>query len=247
MVALCARAAAGSEYRDPTGYSFTYPEGWFIASSRREVTGGKPLPQEIQTWLDKNRADLNKVSVFLIRHGPEDFHENLHVAVLPFQAPINDRALKDLLKTLPEKFSSIGAKLENLEGRVQTTGNNESLVVEYQITLAGAASPMHQRQLYIPGGGKTYVVTCSGKADTFATYAPTFDTILASFKTPPPISKQVDSAAYRAGYIVGVVVGVLMVVVCFLGVAGIGLYFLIKSLTGAKHRQPRGDEPFRPN
>jgi hypothetical protein len=90
-------------------------------------------------------------------------------------------------------------------------------------------------------------VTCSGKADTFATYAPTFDQVLASFNTPPPISQQADSAAYRAGYIVGMVLGVLMIVSCFLGVMGIGLYFLIKSLTGAKHPQPRGDEPFRPN
>lgn len=52
--------------------------------------------------------------------------------------------------------------------------------------MPGETLPSRQRQVYIPGGGNTFIVTCTGEADRFDGYVPTFDSILASFKVPPP-------------------------------------------------------------
>lgn len=222
-----ARSTAGGEYRDPTGFSFVYPDGWFAVAAFQEGAIRETMPPEIQAWLEKNSIDFKKVSVLLVREGHEEFLENMNVVVVPDQLSLNDRSVKDLLNQLTQKYASMGMKLGKLEGQARKIGANQTYVVEYRIVFPFDDSPLIQRQVFIPSGGKTYVVTCTGKAETFADHAPTFESILASLKVPAPISQGFNWNRVLMTGIFGGVVG--------------GLFPLFKKFTAPRNRAPHAE------
>jgi hypothetical protein len=228
LLLLYVKSVAGGEFRSPAGYSFAYPEGWYVLADPRDRLDKMPLPPTIQAWFEKNHVDFSKVSAIAVRDGQGDFLENLNVVVSPGQMPVNDSTLKVLLEGIPKQVVSMGGKVEDLHGGVQKVGANEALAVEYRCTFPGTEFPMRQRQFYIPGG-KTYIVTCTGGADTFTEYAPIFENILTSFTVPAPIVQGFDwSKAILAG-IIGSVGGVLIT--------------LFKAIAGLRKPARRADEP----
>jgi hypothetical protein len=210
MVLLPARWTFGGEYSDPSGFSFTYPEGWFVAKSAHDAKDSIQVPPEIKSWMEKNNVDLGKASVILVRQGDEDFLENLNVVVTNGELAVSEHGLNELLKMLPQQYASIGAQVDHLEGRVQKHGANDTLVVDFQSKLPVVDTLLRQRQVFIPGGGKSFIVTCTGPAAKFGKYVPTFETIVASFKVPAPIGQGIDWVrVLRAGVTFGILGGVI--------------------------------------
>lgn len=115
---ICVGSTAAGEYRDPAGFSFTYPEGWVPVTSREALADTTGLPPEIKAWLDKNHVDFTKLSVALVREGDDEAREYMNVGVNPGQLAVNQSNLKDLLKLLPEKYREMGVKIENIGGRM---------------------------------------------------------------------------------------------------------------------------------
>jgi hypothetical protein len=89
-------------------------------------------------------------------------------------------------RTVPEQYESMGAKVDDFHGRIERVGANQAAVLEYRVTFSGQPAALRQKQVLIPGGGNTYVVTCAARADIFPEYARTFGDIVASMKVPPP-------------------------------------------------------------
>jgi hypothetical protein len=179
-------AAVGGEYNDPSGFSITYPDGWFSVAKFNAQVG--KLPQELRNWIAKNNIDLDKISVVVVRSGQDDFLENANVVVTPQEIPINDQSLKELVNGIKQQYRTLGISIDKLEGHEQQVGDNQVIILNFEGSMPAIPFLLRQRQMYLPGDGKSYIVTCTGKADTFATYSPIFDSILASFKTPPSIA-----------------------------------------------------------
>lgn len=194
------RLSAG-EYQDPSGFSFTYPDGLVAVTSLNKDT----LDPDYRRWVETNHIDLSRMSVSLVHNGKGDFRENLNVVVDPQQLPLEDSSVRKLLDGIPPKYRELGASVENLQGRLQRVGSNRAAVLDYQLTVPGVPFPMRQRQVLFAGGGKTFIVTCTARADTFAEYSATFDTILASFNGPPPLEdKPAGGFDWRRAVMMGI-------------------------------------------
>lgn len=197
--------ALAADYSDPSGYSFTYPDGWFAVAGSN-VDSGK-FPPEIQTWLKKNNVNLNQVSVIVLRPGQDDFIENANVVVERQQIPADGASAKKLSDMLTQQYRTMGATVKSMQARVQKIGEREAIILDIQVNFPGSSLLVQQRQVAFPGGGNTYIVTCTGKADTFAAHAPAFDAMLASFKVPAPIARTFDWNQVLITLAIGGVVG----------------------------------------
>lgn len=187
LFCLSSIAAAG-EHTDASGFSVKYPDDWTALSSETLAESEELFPQEIKNWLAKNHFDFNRVNLMLMRNGTEDFLENLNVLVGDQQIQINNESVAQLIKVLQTEYGAIGGAARNIRGKIQEIGSSNVIVIEYESELPGASFPLRQRQVYFPGGGKTYIITCTSKSDTFSRYAPVFDEILASVQVPAPTS-----------------------------------------------------------
>ncbi len=199
--------ASGGEYSDPSGFAFTYPDGWVVAASAQSTPVKDVLPPEIKDWLAKNQVDVTKVNVLLVRDGEDEFLENVNVVVNNREMPINDNSVRELLKLLPAQFAKLNAKVGSIDGKLEKLGANDAIVVDYQVTLPETDSPVKQRQVYLAGGGKTFIATCTATPASFSTYAPTFETILASFRVPASKSQLFDVESARIGMVAGAIGG----------------------------------------
>ena len=190
--------------------------------------GGCCSPKICRTWvgrtchkrskigLAQNRINLDQARAIVVRVGNEEFLENLNVVVTNQEIVAGDATILELKKGLPQQYVAIGIKLENMQGRVQKFGNHEVIVLDYTAHMPSVPFPLQQRQAYFPGGGKTYIVTCTGRADNFK-FAPVFDAMLASLQVPPPKPggfdwKQVGGmtlAGGVAGAVIGLAIGLL--------------------------------------
>jgi hypothetical protein len=144
------------------------------------------IPEETKNWIDKNKIDFSRVTMMLIREpkGREEFVENLNVVVDKQQLPLDDQSVKKLTDSIAKQYAAIGAKIENFESRVEKVASRDALVLEYKAQLPGAAAPFRQKQIYFPGGGKTFIVTCTASVASYDKYLPKFEKILDSFKVP---------------------------------------------------------------
>jgi hypothetical protein len=186
-----ARSASGKDYTDPSGFSFTHSDAW-VAFNRASLGDMRQaFPRELKNWISRNRIDFNQVAMVLVRNGRGDFLENLNVVVdQKQQIPVDDATVAQLKAMLPKQYLTMGIKVDDLKVSVGRFGTREAIVADYRAKLPGVPYTLRQKQAIFPGGGKTYTVTCTAKADAFPRYQPTFDKVLASFNVPPPAAVQ---------------------------------------------------------
>lgn len=208
VLLACGPAAAGGDYADPSGFSFTYPEGWVPITRAAMGDVNQFLPDELKHWVAKNQLDLNRLSVVLVRDGGDEFLENLNVVVEGQQIPVNDEAVRKLTEMITQQYRAMGVQVADLQGRVQKVGPYDAVVMEYRSRIPGVPDNLRQKQVMLPGGGKTYIITCTAKADSFDSYRPTFEKILASFRVPAPLATGIDwKRVVTAGVVAGVIGG----------------------------------------
>ena len=201
--------AVGGTFTDPSGFSFTYPDGW-VAVNRGTL---EDLNQVVQKWVSKNKIDFERVKVLVIRNGKEEFLENVNVVVLDQEIPLNQNTLGKMKDVVVQQYQRVGAKADNVQARMKKFGNRNTVVVDYNLQLPRAPFPVRQRQVTFPGGGKSYIVTCTAKTDTFDHNEPVFERILTSFQVPEPTSRKFDWTRVLTMAAVGGIVGGLVAVV----------------------------------
>jgi hypothetical protein len=233
VLAAAGPAASAGEYSDPSGFSFTYPDGWVVLTGDQTDAALQSLPPAIKQYLDRNKLDLSKMKVSLIRNATDEFLENLNVVVEDQQVPTTQDAVKKLTDMITKQYAAAGIRLIELNGSVQKVAGRDALVFDSQVVYPHVTTPVKLRQVAFPGGGKTYTVTCGGPAARFEQYRPVFERMLESFRVPPV--KGFNWGAVSSGAVIGAISG---------AVAGvlIGLIFLIKKLTGRKKARPRRRE-----
>src|SRR5262245_24212297 len=177
-------SAQGGQHTDPSGYAFKYPDGWFLIANLREGLRNAPLPPEIKNWIARNKVDMSQVSALLVRQGDEAFLENLNVVVNPGEMPLTSSTARSYVRGLTEQYRSMGISVESQDARLREIGGKKAIVGEFVVRMPMISFPIQQKQVCFAGGGKTYIVTCTGRASTFDRYAGTFDYILSSFEVP---------------------------------------------------------------
>lgn len=222
LVALAGAAAAqAGDYSDPSGYSLRYPDGWQLINKQNLGNLDATVPQETRDWVAKNGASFNSVALIILRSGRADFSENVNLVVTDGEIPLTDGSVREVSRRLKEAL-----KVTDLNARVGTAGTRAAIIADYSVALPGMAIPLRQRQVSIPGGGKTYLFTCTALPDTFDANSAAFDAITGSFNGPAATSPAGGGQGIVAGALktggIGAVIG---------GTVG-GLVWLIRKLTG---------------
>jgi hypothetical protein len=168
----------GGEYRDSTGFSFTYPDGWAT---------GPVFGKDELIPLAVKAEDLNNARIALVRKGTGDFLENLNVVVYKRgEIPINAEAVREITARIPQVYGRTGITIDQVEGRVREIRGRQAVVVDFRARHPNLPFPTKVRQVAFAGGGNTYIVTCGARTENFSKYEPVFDGILASFQFPAP-------------------------------------------------------------
>jgi hypothetical protein len=183
LAAVWATPALGKEYSDQAGFSFTYPDDW-VAVSDPAKKGFTPrdFPPAIRKWFENNNVNLSKIAVTVIS---DDFAANVTVMVEAGQIRVDDSSAKNALTALSKQYESMGWTLKDQHVRAQRLGARDVLVIDLRSELAGMQ--LQQRVVAITGGGKTFYVTCTARAEDYSDYPKTFESILSSFHAPDPI------------------------------------------------------------
>src|SRR5262245_40923646 len=100
---LAGTAAVADEYHEPSGFSFTLPDGWYGAGKFEELA---KLPPELARWIANSHIDLKQVAVVLIHAGRGNFLDNLNVVVFHEEMPLDDASIKEIEKGLPAQYRS---------------------------------------------------------------------------------------------------------------------------------------------
>jgi len=210
LIALvCVGSAFGGHYADPSGFSLDYPDGWIPITRDSMEKGSRALPAELKAWVSKHNVDLNRIAVMVVRDGRDDFLESINVIVDNEQVPLNDGAAQNLAGQFRKRYEAMDMKVDNLEGRVQRVGLRTAVVLEGRLQMPGVPHILRQKQVLFPGGGKTYIVTCTAKVGTFDKYQPAFDRMLASVEVPPPTASRLDgNSALSSAVMCGVLGGI---------------------------------------
>lgn len=218
------QVALGGTYSDPSGFSLNYPAGWFAVNRELANENNQNLPHDFQDWVAKHGIDLNQIAVVVSREGDDEAAETLNVVVQDKQIPVNDQAVKQMEAAMAQQLRNMGIAVETFHVRIENVGSRDVIAMEWRARMFDMPDLLHQKQYMIPGGGKTYIVTCSALSSTFARYRQAFDSMLASFQAPAPIASGLDlSAILKNGAIWGVVGGVVG-----------GLIAVMRKVTGRK-------------
>lgn len=207
ILLACGATAFGGHYADPSGFSFDYPEDWFPVNRSMMGEFKQAIPPELKDWVARNNVDLDRISVFLIRNGQEEFLENLNVGVQDQQITVNDRTVKEMADKVPQQLRTMGVTVSNVQSRLQKIGSRDAAVIEFQLQMPAIPIPLWQKQAVVPGGGKSYFITCTATADSSKLYQPTFEQILASFQAPAPVAQGFDWSRIVLMGIVGGIAG----------------------------------------
>jgi hypothetical protein len=226
-------AVRAESHSDPSGFTCTGPEGWEVISASRmgEVSGA--MDPAVQKWVQDNGIDLSQVKVIFLRNGDlQSFLENINVVVESGQILVSEAMRKHLLDVVPRKFAQAGLTVIDFQNRIVTINGRAMVASDYRVKFPDSTGvgTIRQRQYVVPGGGKTYTITCTALPDTFDTYEPRFAAFAESFVVPAPTATGIDwSAVLKSSAVWG-------------GLAG-----LIGGIAGAKLLKKPNKQPAPPN
>lgn len=219
--------AVAGLYADPSGFSIVYPDGWYPLSKADQGQIQSELPPELKRMIDDNQIDLSRIAVMIMRSGEGEYLEGINVVVENSQIPVSSSKISELTDMIGKQFRSVGADFTLVGSSVLPYASRDVYVINYQVTLPGVGVPLHQRQYLVPGGGKTYIVTCSSTTSEFPKYESTFEEMMKSFQAPEPKKTGFDLG--RSGTL-GAIGGIVGGLVALMG-------GLIKALFGGSKKQ----------
>lgn len=181
IVLLAASLGLAKDHRDTAGFSFSYPDDWVLLS-KLSLDQAPPMFREMVAM---KKLDLSQIHVALFHNVPGRFMENLNVVIEPQQLQVNDTSLKQLTKIVSGQYAAVGGTVENLQSRIEKLGPTPAIVMDFDAKVPGMFGQIKQRQIALPSGGKTLIITCSSDAKTTADHAAMFEPILATLQADP--------------------------------------------------------------
>ena len=210
--------ARDETHTDPSGFTLTYPDHWFpiTNSELKDIVRAHP---KLSKFIGKNNLDLIRTDFVLFRETDSEVPASINVVASPRQWIINDAAVADIKNQLTAQYRKKGVEQNGLQCRIGKVGSRDAIVVDYMVTMSEILpQTIRQRQLYIPGGGKTYCITISADIDDFGKLESEFEQVLSGFQAPEPIptaatpqvsANEALNKALTCG-IIGAVVGIII-------------------------------------
>ena len=195
--------AVAGEFQSEAGVSFLYPEDWVAIT---ELNQGK-LPPEFQEYIRSRQFDMKSLHVMVLRVTSDEFAENINLVILPGQIVASQSVLDQRQVNMPIELEELGVKVSHLSGVIETIAERPALVLTSDVLMPFAEEPLRQRQVLIPGGGKTFVITCTATPASYDKYSVTFDEILRSLKLPDPVDSGSGWLGAKIGMLVGGLIG----------------------------------------
>ena len=182
LLTLAASPLIAGEFSGPQGFSFAFPEGWIALSEQDRQNMGLAENELVQ----RAKIDLTLIAVLVVQPGNDDFCPSFNVVVNSPETPINEKAKDEILSIVSTKLRSVGMTVIEPTAEIRKIGANSVIVMDYRSRIPAMPFELRQRQVFFTGGGKNFIVTCSAKMAEFDAVSPAFDSMLASFKVPPP-------------------------------------------------------------
>ncbi len=180
---LCLAPAAVAEPVTRPGFSFDAPRGWIaVTPDRREMM--EHAPTSVRQVLA--RIDLRQVEAFVVDPAEDEFHESVNVVTQPGEMPVTEYSRADLARTLPEHYENSGVSVQSMRVEIATLGKNRVLLAISDLRLSGTEVDLRQWQVFVPGRGRTYTLTCTARKQDFAEREPIFQSVLESLTVEAP-------------------------------------------------------------
>lgn len=151
-----------------TGVSFLYPKTWKIPSTN-EVS-------------DEIKSLISQAEVIILAEDNPGANVNLIITKSPLLAPGAVEQV-EATESMYEFFGDqMGVKnYRRIDLQEYTVGKFNVALLKYELTLAQADYTVIGKQLYVPVGQNTYILTCTAPKEVWGDYEPIFDVIIKSF------------------------------------------------------------------
>jgi hypothetical protein len=141
------------EFKSPKGFSFTYPDGWQVASKEQ-------LGKIAEEAKKKGAGMAPGYAVMLFGPRSDDFSPNMNVIVVPEKIVLNAKNEKDLVTVVQTQFASAGKTPAVKPGHI-TIGGTKAYTMAYEITDPASGKVIRTWMVMLPGEKRTYTITCA--------------------------------------------------------------------------------------
>lgn len=170
LLVLCEEVCA-AKFSSQRGFSCEYPDGWTILSASQCRETVEALRPHVE---DMDKLDENSIAMAVANTQPDEFQENITVAVFPGSLPISDERGRQYFNVLERQSLSMGLEVRNLQVEQNEFAGRRVLSATCDVTVPGESEPVRQWQVLMPGRRQTYIVTCAARACDFESFRPAF-------------------------------------------------------------------------
>ena len=217
----CVSMAEAAEFKSEEGISFQYPDDWVAVTQVNQ----EQLAPQVRAYLQENHMDLSATLVMVMRLNEGDFVENFNVVMVPQQIPATAASLPKLQSQKSDQSKKSGIQITELTGNLIDIADRKCINFTHKTQLPFVEGLLQQRQVMIPGGGKTFVITLTALPTTYEKHIATFDAVLHSLQVLPP---EDDPMWFKLGRLCGMIIGIPL---------GLYAWHLIKKRWGAPNRE----------
>ena len=208
--------AKAREYKDASGFTLKYPEGWLLTLDPPTQSDHKLYPAEFGEALRKFGLETNPVRVLLTRESQHAGIERLAVLVSPEAAPVTPEALELELDDLRGRTRPGIVSVEEVRGEVRTINGREALDIGFVVRSARKpSSAITCRYVRFANEGRSYELVALSWPESYAKFAPSFAWMIDHFQPPAaPAAPAIGTFWLAAiGCVVGGLIGLAVVLV----------------------------------
>ncbi|MCG3178335.1 MAG: hypothetical protein BIFFINMI_00662 [Phycisphaerae bacterium] len=157
-------AAWGKDFKSDDGYSLSYPDDWVILTKGQQQEVARVAREK---GVRVPEADLSMISCMVVDLAKNDFEfaPNVNMVVVRDRLTPDNATCAKYRKMLSDKVRSFGGSVEEITVNKAQVGSRSSLFAEWSGHLPGVATRVHQKQYFVPAGGKVYIMTLTEAAD----------------------------------------------------------------------------------
>lgn len=199
--------SVAAEFKSEAGISFQYPDDWTALTELNR----EQLNPEVQAYLQESQIDLRAIHVMVIRLNQSDFQENFNFQIIPHEVPITDSSIKNILPQVMSQHATAGIQTSEISGDLTSVAGRRGINLTWKAILPFEDRQLRQRQVLVPGGGQTFVITFTALPSTYDKYVRDFEAVLQSLQLPPQQSGlNWDALGCIVGVIIGVPIGIIV-------------------------------------
>jgi hypothetical protein len=176
-ILLKSLSASAAEYVSPKGYSLHYPDGWTVSSESQKKDNQKSTDE-------KHKTESQPIDVTIRNPRAKEFSEYFSVTVNDQSVSIDAQTVAKYAASLKTEYKQFGIEIKAVQSELIEMNDVNAISVKYEYLYPNTNLFLHQWQVVLSQGGKTYTITFSALKSEFQKAQPVFQNILDSVKFP---------------------------------------------------------------